>query len=374
MRITSVNPCLVRIETDTGLVGWGEGTPSVNDSQRGAPRVVEMLNTIFTPGLIGRDPIEPMVIWNNLQTLAAPISGHDLPESDAVVAISAIDIALWDISGQVKGQPICKLLSSAIRSQIKVCVDVALDYRWVGQFSSDSPWQPASVAIPEVQPLLDLGFDTFEIKMVGSSDMNKKRVRAAREAFGKHARIVAANHSVKAAPEGLVRAMLSARVSLFVEAIEVHPDADPRLPVPVAWGQHEWKGKKLCDGLASGDVDIIQPNITLCGGFTALLRLLTIAKSHEVLVMPFCSPKCGSGIALAATIQAAAAVPWKPKEGEQEPNPKEPMITLSPDTLRVRNQFVVQKIDGSGGYLHVPEAPGLGTTVDEDILSAMIDI
>jgi L-alanine-DL-glutamate epimerase-like enolase superfamily enzyme len=55
----------------------------------------------------------------------------------------------------------------------------------------------------------------------------------------------------------------------------------------------------------------------------------------------------------------------------QEPNPKEPMISLSPDVLDIRNQFLVQNIDGSGGYLHVSERPGLGTTVDEQALSRM---
>ncbi|KAJ5209591.1 hypothetical protein N7449_003970 [Penicillium cf. viridicatum] len=143
----------------------------------------------------------------------------------------------------------------------------------------------------------------------------------------------------------------------------------------MVWGEHEWEGNELCDGMAGGNFDILRPNIIICGGFTALLRMITIAKTHGVLVMPSCSVEHGSGIALAATIQASAAVPWNPVNAEQETNAKEPMIImLSHNTLNIRNQFLVQKIDSSGRYLHVLEAPGLGTTVNEQVLNRPIAI
>lgn len=166
--------------------------------------------------------------------------------------------------------------------------------------------------------------------------------------------------------------MSSARVSLFVEAFAPHSKAELRPSVPVVWGEHEWEGKVLCDGMVEW-LEVMwtffDQTSSFGGGFTALLRILTIAKSHGVLVMPSCSVQYGSGIALAATIQASAAVPWNPLNAEQEANAKESMIKLSSDTWNIRNQFLVQKIDGSGGYLHVPEAPGLGTTVNEQVLN-----
>ncbi|CAI7589903.1 unnamed protein product, partial [Penicillium viridicatum] len=353
--------CLVRIETDTGLVGWGEGATHHPHPDWGAPKILELINTMFAPTLIGRDPTEPMIIWNELQALSVSTFGHPKPRV-------AIDIALWDINGQAKGQPICKLLSNVIRSQIKVCVEVAFYNSWLPQFSSDAPWQPAFVAIPEPQPLLDLGFDTFEVTIHDRLEKSMQTVRAARETFGRHASIVVNNSTLNAPAEELVQAMSSARVSLFVEGIKLHSKEELMPSVPVVWGEHKWNGEELCDGMAGGNVDILRPNIIICGGFTALLRILTIAKSHPVLVMPSCSEYYGSGIALAATIQASAAVPWNSANAEQETNAKEPMIRLSPNTLNIRNQFLVQKMDGSGGYLHVSQAPGLGTTVNEQVL------
>ncbi|KGO42950.1 Mandelate racemase/muconate lactonizing enzyme [Penicillium expansum] len=256
MRIISVNPyvirgahpssstqdpnwgysCLVRIETDTGLVGWGEGT---TDLGWGAPKLLERINTMFAPTLIGRDPTEPMAIWKTYKPSRA------------------IDIALWDITGNAKGQPICKLLSSAIRSHIKFCVEVSLDDLWVQQFSSDSPWQLASATIPEAQSLLDLGFDTFQVKIEGRPESNMQVVRATREAFGRHASIVVENYNLNAPGKELVWAMSSARISLFVEAFKPHSKDNLRPSVPVAWGENEWDGKKLCEGMAGGGVDIL---------------------------------------------------------------------------------------------------------------------
>ncbi|KAJ6188332.1 hypothetical protein N7519_003240 [Penicillium mononematosum] len=359
----------------TTTEGWGEGMPSTTTEGWGPPKLLEIVNTIFGPALIGRDPTEPMVIWKELQILAASTFGPDAlfhEKQVSIAAISAIDIALWDISGKAKGQPVHKLLSNVVRSKIKVCVDISLDSRWERRFSSDSAWQPGSpVPQPEAQFLLDLGFDTFEISLFGPLEKDMRIVRATRGAFGRQASIVVKNRTLRAPAEELVWAMSTARVSLLVDNPAKYSEDSPSLSVPVAWGGWAWDGKDLCNGMAGGDVDILQPNIILCGGFTALLQILTIAKSHDMLVMPSCDTRHGSGIALAATIQASAAVPWKSMEAGQEPNPKEPMISLSPDILDVRNQFLVQNIDGSGGYLHVPEGPGLGSTVDEQALSRM---
>lgn len=365
----------MRIETETGVVGWGEGLSLVLLGG-GSQKVREIVNTVFGPVIIGRDPTEPMIIWKELQTLAASTFHRDSPyhrQQAPIAAISAIDIALWDITGKAKGQPVHKLLSNVIRPKIKVCVDVSLADDWEQRFSSDSAWQPGSFSVPQPQAqfLLDRGFDTFEVPIFAPLERSMRTVRAIRGGFGPQASIVVKNHTMRAPAEELVWAMSTARVSLLVDDPTKYSEDSPRLSAPLAWGEVEWRGKDLCDAMARGDVDILQPTITICGGFTALLRILTIAKSYDVLVMPSCHTHHGSGIALAATIQAAAAVPWMSMEAGQEPNPKEPMISLSTDVLDMRNRFLVDNIDGSGGYLHVSESPGLGSTVDEQALSRL---
>ncbi|KAJ6152015.1 hypothetical protein N7497_006334 [Penicillium chrysogenum] len=349
--------CLVRIETETGVVGWGEGL-WLTSLGGGSQKVREIVDTVFGPVIIGRDPTAPMDIWKELQTLAASTFHHGSTYDRRIApiaAISAIDIALWDITGKAKGQPVHKLLSNVVRSKIKVCVDVSLAHDWEQRFSSDSAWQPGSFSVPqpEAQFLLDRGFDTFEISIRGPLERSMRTVRAIRGGFGPQASIVVKNHTMGAP----------------AEEITLKTAQDSRRLWPGANGNRAERSFAMA--WLEGDVDILQPNITICGGFTALLRILTIAESHDVLVMPCCPMRHGSGIALAATIQAAAAVPWMSMEAGQEPNPKEPMISLSTDVLDMRNRFLVENIDGSGGYLHVSESPGLGSTVDEQALSRL---
>lgn len=367
----------MRIETDTEIVGWGEGTSRFPFARWGPARVLDVVNEIIAPTLIGRDPTEPMVIWNELQILGNSPSVRRAqvcrrPEI-FIGAISAIDIALWDITGQVKGQPICHLLSKITRTKMKVCVDVnSLGYL-SGLFSSDSMLQPAPATVPEAQHYLDLGFDTFLARIHGGLEDNKQRLRASRHAIGRHATIVVENTSGVSAEE-LARAMPSSEVSLVIEFSRTPLEDNIRALVPVAWGNREWDTTMICDRMARGNVDIVQPNFIICGGFTALLRILNVAVDHGIRVMPSYGSSYGSGIGLAATIQASAATPWNPREEGQEPNPKEPMVILSPDAYSIRNELLVQKIDGSGGYLHVPETPGLGTTVDEQVLNRRMAI
>jgi D-galactarolactone cycloisomerase len=100
------NSCLVRVETDTGLVGWGEG------GQYGPPEpVAACVDAVFAPRLIGRNPTEPVRIWEEHYAFSRDFG----QKGTYIEAISAIDIALWDIAGQAAGLPVWKLLGGRFR-------------------------------------------------------------------------------------------------------------------------------------------------------------------------------------------------------------------------------------------------------------------
>jgi D-galactarolactone cycloisomerase len=93
-------------QTDTGIVGWGEG------GQYGPPEpVAAVIDHVFAKRLIGRDPTEPVVIWKELYAFSRDFG----QKGTYIEAISAIDIALWDISGKAAQLPIYKLLGGAFR-------------------------------------------------------------------------------------------------------------------------------------------------------------------------------------------------------------------------------------------------------------------
>jgi D-galactarolactone cycloisomerase len=103
------NSYLVRIESDTGLIGWGEG------GQYGPPEpVAACVDAVLAPQLIGRDPTEPVRIWEELYSFSRDFG----QKGTYIEAISAIDIALWDISGQAAGLPIWKMLGGRFRDRV----------------------------------------------------------------------------------------------------------------------------------------------------------------------------------------------------------------------------------------------------------------
>src|ERR1700742_1905423 len=109
-RVSERSAYIVRVETDTGIVGWGEG------GQHGPPEpVAAVVDHVFAKRLIGRDPTEPVVIWEELYVFSRNFG----QKGTYIEAMSAIDIALWDISGKAVGLPVYKLLGGAFRKRAK---------------------------------------------------------------------------------------------------------------------------------------------------------------------------------------------------------------------------------------------------------------
>jgi L-alanine-DL-glutamate epimerase-like enolase superfamily enzyme len=116
-QLRTFDAAILRIETNDGLVGWGEGKNAAGSTGTYAA-LVHMLNHEVAPRLVGRDPADIVQIWemlyNGVRHETASASGHAMPELSrrglSVAAISAVDIALWDILGKSLGQPVWRLL------------------------------------------------------------------------------------------------------------------------------------------------------------------------------------------------------------------------------------------------------------------------
>ena len=129
-QVTTFDAAILRIETDDGLVGWGEGKNAAGSAgSYGA--LVHMLNHEVGPQLIGRDPADIGIIWemlyNGVRHESAARAGHAMPQlarrGMSIAAISAVDIALWDILGKSLGQPVWRLLGGRkARSPAGLCI------------------------------------------------------------------------------------------------------------------------------------------------------------------------------------------------------------------------------------------------------------
>ncbi|MEM6905929.1 MAG: enolase C-terminal domain-like protein, partial [Pseudomonadota bacterium] len=135
--------------------------------------------------------------------------------------------------------------------------------------------------------------------------------------------------------------------------------------IPVAGGECEFTRFGFRDLIGGGCVDIAQPDLAAAGGFTAYREILTLAQCHGVLVVPHV---WGSGVAVAAALHAIAATPPMPHTAASVPLQNEPVVEFDRTRNPLRDDLLETPFTLAEGALAVPDAPGLGIRVREDVL------
>lgn len=359
-RFPERNSYLVRVETDTGLIGWGEG------GQYGpAEPVAACVDHVFAPRLIGRDPTEPVRIWEELYAYSRDFG----QKGTYVEALSAIDIALWDIAGQAAGLPVWKMLGGAFRNRITA-------YATGCYYPEDFSDVPALLEglRDEAAGYVDSGFGLLKVKIgLLSLKDDYRRLQVIREAIGPDIGImVDANHGYNAsAAIRMGRKMEELDVLFFEEPVgpedrEGYRKVRRENPIPVAGGECEYTRYGFRDFIAEGCVDIIQPDLAVCGGITAFTQILALANAHGVATVPHV---WGSGIAVATALQAIATIPPFPFTANPIALLNQPIIEFDRKHNPLRDDLLVEQFVLSNGALEVPDRPGLGITVREDIIA-----
>ena len=339
---------LVEIVTDEGLSGFGEayGPPAVNRA---------LVDEMYAPRLVGRDPLEHAVIWEDLYGTFRDYGRKCWP----VAAISAIDIALWDVKGKALRQPIACLLGGAFRSQIRAYATGLYRHR-----VEDN----ARALAREAEAYAAEGFRAVKMKVGFGLDEDVRNVRAVRAAIGPD-RLLAmdANHAYDAGQATrLGRKVEDCDLAWFEEPVvpedlEGYRQVKAALRVPIAGGETEytrWGFRDLCERRA---VDIVQPDICGCGGFTEAWRIAALASAAGLTVFPHV---WGTAVALFASLQLAAALP---------PNPpalmaSELLFELDRTPNPLREELAVNPPKRAGDTIDLPTGPGLGLEIDRRVL------
>lgn len=341
---------LVRIETDVGLVGWGEAKAPV------APRVARaIVEDLFRDLLVGADPRNVEVIWETLYA-SMRLRGH--AGGFLVEALSGVDIALWDLVGKATGEPVHRLLGGAYRDRIEV-------------YASGVPATRASRGEADHARMLDAAREAVErgflgLKMaIGSEpDADLASVAAVRELVGGGTAIftdAAGNYDVAKAIR--VGRELEALGVGFLEAPLPHEHVDGyaevarALALPIANDVITTRYQVL-EYLKRAALDVVQPDVCRSGGITELKRIAVLADAFGVAFTPHVS--IGSAIHFVASIHCAAAAPnLHPMEFWFGRNPLGDALLLEP-LLSVRE-----------GHVAVPTGPGLGLEIDEAKVRAL---
>ena len=353
------NSLLVKITTDTGLTGWGEG------GQYGPPEpVASCINHVLAPLLIGTPAGAPVVTSERLYSFSRDFG----QKGTYIEAISAIDIALWDLWGKALGQPVHALMGGAFRTSVHAYA--------TGCYYPDRPWDQAQIIADievEAASYVSSGFDILKMKVgLLSVDQDLERVAAVRRSIGPDIRLlVDCNHAYNA--------VTAIRIGRELEKFGVHWIEEPVVPedragyrrvrdaiaIPVAGGEAEFTRYGFRDLFVEGCVDIAQPDLCVCGGISEWMKIQTLASSFGVLVVPHV---WGSGVALAAALQALATIPPLPHTANPIALQNEPIVEFDRKHNPLRDDLLVENFVLKDGFLEVPQGPGLGITVDESVL------
>jgi len=343
------NWLFVRIDTDEGISGWGEG------SLHGALESVEAAIREYAPHLIGQDPAGPERHWQRLYHAWRWRGGAVFQ-----TALSALDIALWDLEGKRLGVPVARLLGGPFRTRLRGYAS-----HWLqGADTPEKAFEGAREAIRR-------GFSAFKCRpfsFEGLRDNTAAEIRkaaalmeAAREGAGPDADIYI-ECSEFLSPRTAVmmdEALHPHRPGWFEEPIPFeNPKAMAALQrdirTPIATGERLLSRFEYRDLLENGACRIVQPDLMHAGGFTEIRKIAALADMYYVPVAPH-NP--GGPICTAAAMHLAAAIPNFLVLEQMEPQ----------RALRDRASTVPIRFED--GHFLLPEGPGLGVEPNLDALA-----
>ena len=338
----------LKIETDEGLIGWGE--PVVEGRAHTVAAAVDELSDY----LVGNDPLQIEKHWQAMYRGAFYRGGPIL-----MSAIAGVDQALWDIKGKYHEAPIHQLLGGQVRDRIKV-------YAWVG---GDRPADIVSSA----QKAVSEGFSatkmnlTEELQVIdrlSKVDEAVERIASLRSAVGNTLDIAVDFHGRVHAPMAkvLIKAIepynpLFIEEPVLSEQLETMAQLRRSTHIPIATGERLYSRFDYKNLFTLGAADIIQPDVSHAGGITECKKIAAMAESWDLALAPHCPL---GPIALAACLQIDAvsqnAFIQEQSQGIHYNQSNDLTDYLSePSVMHFNN-----------GYVDIPQGPGLGIEINED--------
>ena len=334
---------VVKVTTDEGIIGWGEAHHG-----RAHTAVAKLIETTLRQLIVGMDALATMDVWEKLYR--AQLASHGMG-AGACLAISGIDMALWDIKGKALKQPLYRLLGGAMKPIPAYAGGVSLGY------------QPEAELVAEAQKSLEQGYKAIKLRVGDAPARDIERMRAVRKAFGDDL-VILTDANIGYELEDVRRVMPALdelRAGWLEEPFPAHDYRSYREAkllgrTPLAAGENHYTRFEFNRVIEDGAITILQPDLSKCGGITEALRIAALASSWKLPIHPHSSM---TGLNHAATIHFLAAIGNGGYfEGDVSKS------NLFRDEL-TENPGVV---DGDGNVRPL-EKPGLGLEVNEVFLA-----
>lgn len=349
-RLASFDTCLVTVHTDEGLVGYGEAKAAVGSAATCAA-LVTLVRHELRPLLLGRDPRQIKRLWetmyNGTRDHYALQRGRTFPvlgrRGLLISAMSGIDTALWDLLGKSLSVPVVALLGGLCRDRMPAY--------------ASGGWADADGIGDQLGRYTEAGFRAVKMRvgvMDGDVSTSVERVRAARRALGPDVRLMVDAHGTYSVPEArrFCRLLEEEDVFWFEEPVSADDrkgmaEVRAATSIPIAAGESEFTRFDFRDLIDLRAVDVLQPDMAICGGITEGVRIAHLAEAHQLTLAPHL---WGSAIMFMAGLHLAFA------------SPSAIILEYSLGANPMLHDLVEEAISPLDGMLEAPTRPGLGVT------------
>jgi L-alanine-DL-glutamate epimerase-like enolase superfamily enzyme len=353
-RIAAFDSALVRVETEGGLVGYGEAKAAVGSAGTNAA-LVTCIERELAPLILGEDARDISRLWdvmyNGSRAHFALARGHAFPvlgrRGLTVAALAGIDIALWDLLGKSLGVPVWRLLGGRRHERMPAY--------------ASGGWAPAERIAAELKRFIERGgFNAVKMR-VGAGDgtlaHSIQRVRATREGLGDAIDILCDAHGTWTVAEArrFCREVASCNIGWLEEPVSAddkrgQAEVRAATDIPIASGESEFTRFDFRDLIELRAVDILQPDLSIAGGITEALRIEALASAHQLRFAPHL---WGGALTFAAGLHVAAAA----SSGF--------ILEYSLGANPMLHELALEDFPVVDGMIEIPERPGLGVTIDE---------
>lgn len=349
-RIASFDMTLVRVTTEDGLTGYGEAKAAVGSAGVCAA-LVSCVQHELRPLLIDQDARQITRLWqqmyNGPRAHYALDRGRGFPALGRrglnVAAISGVDMALWDVLGQSLGVPVVQLLGGACRTHMPAY--------------ASGGWAGVEGIGAQLGGYAERGFRAVKMRvgaMDGTVATSVARVRAARAALGPEIGIMADAHGTWSVPEA--KRFCHEVEDCALDWVEEPINADNRrgtaevratTSIPIACGESEFTRFDFRDLIEVGAVDVLQPDLAICGGISEGLRIAALADTYQLALAPHI---WGSALSFAAGLHLAFA------------SSSATILEFSLGANPLLHELAEEPVTCENGMIAAPIRPGLGVT------------
>ncbi|WP_119328287.1 mandelate racemase/muconate lactonizing enzyme family protein [Cysteiniphilum halobium] len=364
------SPVFIRMHTDEGLTGVGEAGLAYD---LGHSAAAHMIKEFAKEMLLGVDPFATEHLWNRmLRESFWGLGGGPVVYS----AMSAIDTALWDIKGKALGVPVYQLLGGKTNKKLRTYAS-QLQFDW-DYYERKTLFKPEDYAKATEKAIAE-GYDAIKVDPMmfdhkGDTiydctlpfrrdhlNLIRARMQAIRDVLGDNGDIIFECHSLPGLTSALQLGEIAEEFNClyFEEPVnylnsKLHEPLKQKLNVPIAAGERLYLRHGVREYLEKQTVDVLQPDIGLCGGLTEAKKICDYADMYDVKIQ---AHVCGGPVATAASLHLETAIPN--------------FIIHEHHTYALKDfnrELCIQDPQPINGFFEVSETPGLGIELNDDIV------